>query len=388
MKLNEKKISDFFKIINEKKIKSVFQPIVSLKTGEIVSFEAISRITLESCQINIEELFKIANTLEQSWKLDQLCRKCAIKASQQMPLGKKLFINVDANILLDQDFVHGFTKEYLKKYHLDSNNIVFELSETTSIEDKHLFKQAVRHYRSQGFEIAIDDVGSGYSNLNRINHTQPEYLKLDRELIQDIHLNKDKHTMVEVMVNYCKEMNYKLIVEGIETKEELECLIQLGVEYGQGYYLKKPVDNFDDLLPSVKETIKKYYNKYKKTLDVPTIDSLCHFPCTLKTYQSINNASQVFEENNTAQRIYVINDEGHYLGYLKRENILCHLDTVEPNLFKDSLIVPSHLPIKNVCQLYLENEYSHFYEDIVVLKNQCFYGIVTIKDLLKYLIKK
>ena len=106
------------------------------------------------------------------------------------------------------------------------------------IEDKHLFKQAVRHYRSQGFEIAIDDVGSGYSNLNRINHTQPEYIKLDKELIQDIHLNKDKHTMGEVMVNYCKAMHYKLIVEGIETKEELECLIQLGIEYGQGYYLK------------------------------------------------------------------------------------------------------------------------------------------------------
>ncbi len=107
-----------------------------------------------------------------------------------MPSDKKLFINVDANILLDQDFVQGFTKEYLKKYHLNSNNVVFELSEQTSIEDKHLFKQAVRHYRSQGFEIAIDDVGSGYSNLNRINRTQPEYIKLDRELIQDIHLIK------------------------------------------------------------------------------------------------------------------------------------------------------------------------------------------------------
>ena len=67
--------------------------------------------------------------------------------------------------------------------------------------------------------------------------------------------------------------------------------------------------------------------------------------------------------------------------------MLCNLDAAEPNLFKDSLIVPSHLPIKNVCQLYLENESSHFYEDIIVLKNQCFYGIITIKDLLKYLIK-
>ena len=72
MKLNEKKINEFFKIINEKKIKSVFQPIVSLKTGEIVSFEALSRITLESCTLNIEELFKIANTLEQSWKLSTM----------------------------------------------------------------------------------------------------------------------------------------------------------------------------------------------------------------------------------------------------------------------------------------------------------------------------
>ena len=70
--------------------------------------------------------------------------------------------------------------------------------------------------------------------------------------------------MVEVMVNYCKVMHYKLIVEGIETKEELECLIQLGIEYGQGYYLKKPVDNFDDLLPAIKETIKNYTTNIRK----------------------------------------------------------------------------------------------------------------------------
>lgn len=69
MKLNEKKINEFFKIINEKKIKSVFQPIVSLKTGEIISFEALSRITLESCTLNIED-YSRCNTLKQSGKLD------------------------------------------------------------------------------------------------------------------------------------------------------------------------------------------------------------------------------------------------------------------------------------------------------------------------------
>ena len=70
--------------------------------------------------------------------------------------------------------------------------------------------------------------------------------------------------MVEVMVNYCKATHYKLIVEGIETKEELECLIQLGVEYGQGYYLKKPVDNFDDLYLISKKLSKNYTTNIRK----------------------------------------------------------------------------------------------------------------------------
>ena len=67
MKIDEKSMSDFFTIINKKKIKSVFQPIVSLQTGEILSFEALSRITLKSCSLNIEELFNIANKIEQAW---------------------------------------------------------------------------------------------------------------------------------------------------------------------------------------------------------------------------------------------------------------------------------------------------------------------------------
>ena len=150
MKLNEKKINEFFKIINEKKIKSVFQPIVSLKTGEIVSFEALSRITLKSCTLNIEELFKIANTIEQSWKLDQLCRKCAIKASQQMPLGKKLFINVDANILLDSDFVQGFTKEYLK------NIIYIQIILSLNYRKQHLLK--INTYLNKPLDIIVAKV--------------------------------------------------------------------------------------------------------------------------------------------------------------------------------------------------------------------------------------
>ena len=129
MKIDEKSMSDFLQLLIKKKMKSVFQPIVSLQTGEILSFEALSRITLKSCSLNIEELFNIANKNRTSLNWINSVVKVLLKQVNVCQTIKKLFINVDANILLDQDFVQGFTKEYLKKYDLDSKHIVFELSE-------------------------------------------------------------------------------------------------------------------------------------------------------------------------------------------------------------------------------------------------------------------
>ncbi len=394
MKLTKQNTHDFFKIINEKKIKSVFQPIVSLKTGEIVSYEALSRITLKPCSLTIEELFNMANQMNQAWNLDSLCRKKALKASQKLPSDLQLFINVDANILLDQEFVQGFTKEYLNKYHLDSHRIVFELSEKTSIQNMELFNKAVKHYRNQGFKIAIDDAGAGYSNLNRISQVKPEYIKIDRELIHNIHQNIDKSTMVEVMVHYCKEMNYLLIAEGIETEEELAYLIKLGIEYGQGYYLQKPSETFYDIENDKKAKIKQLYH-YDHTffLHNDSIKSLCKNTYTLKINDSIKKAYDLFNQDITS-KIYIIDDDYHFLGIIKKEYLfnefgsiyheLAHIDDI---INLDCLTVFSHFSIKNVCQLALNRPPHLIYDDIIVLDNQRFIGIVAVSDLLRFYIK-
>ena len=96
----------------------------------------------------------------------------------------------------------------------------------------------------QEVEIAIDDVGSGYSNLNRIVYTAPKYLKIDMELIRDIHQYKEKRDMVKALVSYCQEVNCLLIAEGVETKQEYICLKDLGVELVQGFYFGKPQPDF------------------------------------------------------------------------------------------------------------------------------------------------
>lgn len=194
--MDEIMVKDFFDILKKHAIKPVFQPIVSLKNGEILAYEALSRITMDKTSITIDKLFDMAERLGQVWNLEKLCRSKALKAAANKPKYAKLFLNVDANVILDNEFMCGFTKEFLGKYGLKAKDIVFELTERSSVEDRTIFQRGADHYKNQGFEIAIDDVGSGYSNLNRISCVEPQYIKIDMELIRNIHLSRTQKSMI------------------------------------------------------------------------------------------------------------------------------------------------------------------------------------------------
>ena len=152
----------------------------------------------------------------------------------------KIFINVSPKVLHDEKFREGFTREYTKRYGIDTERIVFEVTERERVEDEKSFRQAIEHYKMQHYQIAIDDVGSGYAGLNRICSLTPGYIKLDNALVRDVYKNPIKYAMIKGMVEFSHSSGTLLIAEGIETKKELELLIDLGVQYGQGYYLAKP----------------------------------------------------------------------------------------------------------------------------------------------------
>ena len=172
---------DFNDILEKQRIRSVFQPIVSLKNGEIVGYEALSRI-VEPKEISCsEELFHLAGIFGKVWELEQLCRGKILETyhSLQNKGKEKLFLNVNPMVIHDKEFRAGFTSEYLKQYGLDLNNIVFEVTERNSVDDIKGFKDTIRHYKDQGYNIAVDDAGSCYSGLNLICDVVPHYLKLD-----------------------------------------------------------------------------------------------------------------------------------------------------------------------------------------------------------------
>ncbi len=254
MELIRKDLED---IIENKRIYSVYQPVVSLTDGEILGYEALSRIEDPRMISNPEELFRIAETYQKVWEIDSLCRKEAIRgvAKQTGEYDKKLFLNVNPLVLADQEFRSGYTQSCLEKCGFSPAQVVIEITEQSAVKDMKEFSQAINHYINQSYEIAIDDAGSCYSGLNLICDIKPRYLKLDRQLIQDIDKDNVKYAMVKSLVDFSRLVSIRLIAEGIETDRELQTLIKLGVPYGQGFFLARPSKELDSVKKSALKII-------------------------------------------------------------------------------------------------------------------------------------
>jgi diguanylate cyclase (GGDEF)-like protein len=388
----------FFDILNHKKIIPLYQPIVSLENGEIFGYEALSRITLENCCFNTEEMFQIAKQLKKVWELEEICRTLSLKNAVNKPKDKKLFLNVDANIIHDKEFQNGITLKRLQEYGLQPKDIIFEITERTAIADLKTFQDSVEHYKKQDFEIAIDDVGSGYSGLNRICAVSPSLLKIDMAIVRGIDADAIKQSLVTGIVQFCHGADISLIAEGIETESEFETLIQLGVKYGQGYYLERPKKEIGDIADYLKEKIKKIYsneqrNTYKNSF-FGTVETICK--CKVGVHVS-KRAVEVYDkmkEDTSITEACIVDDNNHVVGVLTRASMLqifsgrygynLHAKkTVLELMSQEFLAVDVNTSIEVVSGMALERTEDKIYDSVLVTKYGRFVGTVTIKDVLQ-----
>lgn len=345
---------EFNNILEKQRIKPVFQPVISLKTGEIIGYEALSRI-IDPKEIGCsEELFHLAGIYGKIWELEQICRGKILEKYHTFKGNndKKLFLNVNPMVIHDKEFRTGFTSEYLKQYGLDLKNIVFEVTERNSIDDIKGFKDTIRHYKSQGYHIAVDDAGSCYSGLNLICDVVPHYLKLDMLLIRDIHKDAIKFAMVKSMVEFSNLTNIQLIAEGIECEEELKALLKLGVHYGQGYFLRKPDAELKDVEKNALDVIHKFNAKrsakIKKcgtgTKEFRTVlfkmESYKAYNAYCEKYgdeqgdKLLDVMKNVVEQNLSEEETAIILGEDSILAVLEKENYKIKCDIII-NMFKN-----------------------------------------------------
>lgn len=385
-------------ILSNRKIYPVYQPIVSLTTGNLLGYEALSRIDFEKCNFNIEELFKLAKEYGYLWNLEYICRKKALNSIKNKLGNKKLFLNVDPDIFRDERFQTGMTKNYLDRYNISTDNIVFEICEHSNIDEIDSFQKAVNHYEEQQYEIAIDDFGKGFSTFNRIFFIHPKFVKLDISLIRNVDTDSVKKSLIDGLVKFCHSENIRIIAEGIETKSELASLIDLGVDFGQGYYLGRPEMN----LKNINEETKKFITSKIRNTEISqkhnhffgNVESICQ---KLETIPYGAKAVTIFEymkRHLETTEICVVDSKQNVKGLLTKAHIdecfggrygysLYSKYTVGELLDVDFLEVDCRMPIEMVSRLALIRSKKQLYDAIIVSDNGKYVGIVTVKDLLE-----
>ncbi len=242
------------RLIARQQLTSLFQPIVALHTGEPYGYEVLSRGTppLQSP----ERMFQLAKELGRSWDLERACRFEALRriaelAAEPEPL-PRFFLNVSPDIFFDRRFAEGFTRRLLRTHGIDQHHIVFELTEKESIVDQRNFERVLRHYRRQGFRIALDDFGAGYSGLKTLVACTPQFLKLDISIVRGIDTSPFQQHLVRSLLQFADNVRMCVIAEGIERYQELRTLVRLGVPLGQGFLLARPASQPRPLHPRMR----------------------------------------------------------------------------------------------------------------------------------------
>lgn len=244
---DEVRLQEFLEIFQNGLLTPVYQPIIDMSRTGIFGYEALIRGPQGSRFESPLQLFKTATDLNLDKEFEIQCRKLVIRRFAELELDHLLFINISPALLLAKGFQKGKTMEYLQEYAIDPSRIVIEVTEHLKIHEFEVLNNALDYYRNLGFKVALDDLGSGYSSLRLWTEVLPDFIKIDKHFIRNIHSNKIKQSFIRGLLEISTGSNCKIIAEGIETREEFEFLYNAGINYLQGYYFAMP----DQLPPAV-----------------------------------------------------------------------------------------------------------------------------------------
>lgn len=229
-------------LLSEGRYTSFFHPIVTAAAPhQIYAHEALFRgLKPDGSLIPPYEIFNLARDTELMFQLDLAARQSAIYSASDQGLDSQLFINFNPTSIYDPIHCLRSTFAAVESSHLQPNQIVFEIVESDQAKDVDHLKQILQFYRHHGFRVALDDLGSGYGSLNLLHQIRPDFVKLDMQLIRDIHRETYKGAIVSKILELARQVEVRTIAEGIETPEELQWLQDHGVDLVQGFLFGQP----------------------------------------------------------------------------------------------------------------------------------------------------
>jgi len=228
---------------NKLEIDIYFQPLVNLASKKVFGFEALARgfDVKKNSLVHPNNLFSCAKKAEILVKLDRCCKELAIKKFVDYGLHKDylLFINIEPEVIEQGKAGTNWIKKRAHYYGVDPDNLVAEIKEGKIYNSANLIN-FVKAYKEYGINIALDDFGVENSNLHRLLTLEPYFIKIDRELIQNVNIGDRKFALLQVCDYISRKFGCIPIAEGVETVEEVKTVLQIGIIFFQGFFFAEP----------------------------------------------------------------------------------------------------------------------------------------------------
>jgi diguanylate cyclase (GGDEF)-like protein len=229
------------RVVTDRLVRPVYQPIVDLSTGKVIGFEGLSRPTAESGFADPGSMFTAAEAVGRTVELDLACLHAVIAGARQMPTEQMLTINISPRTVEAPHFSADALMALLGRYSIAPDRVVVELTEREKVEDLNRLQSNLGALQRLGLRIAADDVGAGNAGLRLLSQMRFDIVKIDLSLVQEGTERDSSRAVLRSLRELAARWQAYVIAEGLETASQLRMVRELGVAAGQGYLLARPM---------------------------------------------------------------------------------------------------------------------------------------------------
>lgn len=371
---------------------SLFQPVVDLRRGTVYGYEALVRGPADSPLHSPVALFDCAGRHGLTLALDGACWSVTSTSFAARNGQGKLFVNVSPASLEDPEFRDQIVELACRRPQLPGRRVVVEITEQYPLENYERVAGTIQMFRDLGVEVAIDDLGAGYSGLRAWSELRPHYVKIDRHFIAGLDADPVKREFVNFIRRMARELNCRVVAEGIETAAELAAVQALDIDFGQGYYLGRPKPE-PEAPGDVSFRVVPTGRAGDAGVSSPCVGTMALMGRTVDGSTPLETAADLFQSDRKLSSLPVL-DGDQVIGAVRRQQILelmaarfsreLHGKKPVTQFMDPQPICVDHDAGLDVASRLLTNDAdTDLTQDFIVLKNGRYFGIGKTSTLLR-----
>lgn len=383
-------------ILNQRCLSALFQPIMNISDGTFLGFEGLIRGPADSPLHSPSILFAAAKQQGLALEIEMLCRQIVLESFAAQNLPGKLFLNVSPDALSHPSFKNGQTLAYLEDLGLDPKRVIIEITENQPTFDFEGMRNALLHYRNMGFQIAMDDLGEGFSSLRLWSELRPEFVKIDMHFVQGVNADPLKQQFIRSIQSIALSSGTQVIAEGIETDAEFRVIRNIGIACGQGHFIGRPNSTPALNLPAEVGylinnncAIEQPYS----TSHTITAEALLHYVEPFQPDTAIEKIFACFSANTDLHAIPVVT-HGRPIGLINRHRFMNSFvqpfyleilgkDPCKCMMNPNPLMVEKSTPIHELSCFLSESDIVHFTDGFIITEQGRYAGLGTGQSLLR-----